>query len=79
MRKLLEKDSVWSFENIYGQEADILKNLVTKPSVLKFFDPKLPTKISCDAPLKGLGAVLKQKYNDSSDCMLLSCHVRVSE
>ena len=32
--KLLEKDSVWSFENIHGQEIDILKNPVTKPTSL---------------------------------------------
>ena len=49
LRKLLEKDSAWNFENIHRQEIDILKNLVTKPRVLKFFDSKLPTKISCDA------------------------------
>ena len=62
--KLLEKDSVWSFENIHRQEIYILKYLVTKLPVLKSFDSKLPTKISCDASLKGLGAVLEQKHND---------------
>ena len=35
------------------------------PPVLKFFDSKLPTKISFVASLKGLGAVLEQKHNDS--------------
>ena len=65
LRKLLEKGSVWSFENIYRQEIDILKNLVTMPPVLKFLDSKLPTKISCHAALKGLVAVLEQKHNDS--------------
>ena len=34
--KLLERDPVWSFENIHRQEIDILKNPVTKPPVLKF-------------------------------------------
>ena len=65
LHKLLEKGSVWSFENIYRQEIDILKNLVTMPPVLKFLDSKLPTKISCHAALKGLVAVLEQKHNDS--------------
>ena len=64
LRKLLEKGSVWSFENIHRQETDILKNLLTLPPVLKYFDSKLRTKISCDASLKGLGAVLEQKRND---------------
>ena len=65
LRKLLRNDSVWNFENIHRQEIDILKNLLTKPPVLKFFDSKLPVKISCDASLKGPGAVLEQKHNDS--------------
>ena len=59
--KLLEKDSVQSFKNIHRQEIDILENPVTKPPVFKFFDSKLTTKISYDASLKGLGAVLEQK------------------
>ena len=33
------------------------------PPVLKFFDSKLPAKISCNTSLKGLGAVLEQKHN----------------
>ena len=55
---------MWNFENIHRQEIDILKNLLTKSPVLKFVDSKLLTKISCDASLKGLGAVLEQKHND---------------
>ena len=35
LRKLLEKDSVWSFEIIHRQEIGISKNLVTKPSSVK--------------------------------------------
>ena len=61
----LEKGSVRSFENILRQEIDILKRCITIPPVLKFFDSKLPTKISCDASLKGLRAVLEQKHNQS--------------
>ena len=52
-------------ENIHRQEMDILKNLVTTPLVLKFFNSKLPTKISCDASLEGLTTVLEQKHNDT--------------
>ena len=63
--KLLEKDPMQSFKNIHRQEKEILKNLITKAPVLKFFDSKLPTKISCDASLKGLGVVLEQKQNDT--------------
>ena len=32
---------------------------------MKFFDPKLQTKITCDASKFGLGATLEQKFNDN--------------
>ena len=32
--------------------------------MLKFYNPLLPIKISCDASEKGLGTVLEQKEND---------------
>ena len=35
--------------------------LVISPSVLKFYNPLLPIKVSCDASKRGLGAVLEQK------------------
>ena len=31
---------------------------------MKFFDPKLQTKITCDASKCGLGATLEQKFSD---------------
>ena len=31
---------------------------------MKFFDPKLQTKITCDASKFGLGATLEQKFNN---------------
>ena len=60
-----EKVSVRSFENINRQEIDVLKILVTKPPVLKYFDSKLTTKVSYEASLNGLAAVLEQKHNDT--------------
>ena len=37
---------------------------VISPPVLKFCNPFLPIKVSCDASEKGLGAVLEQKENE---------------
>ena len=65
LRKLLEKDSMWYFDAKHRKEVDILKTLVTKPPVLKLFNPDLPIKISCDASMKGLGSVLEQKHQDT--------------
>ena len=54
-RKLLEKDSLWCFKNKHENEIDNLKQLITNSPVLKFYNPKLPMKVLCDASMKGLG------------------------
>ena len=60
LRKLLEKDTLWSSEKPQQDAFDTLKDLVTKAPVLKYFDPKLPTRISSDASKSGLEATLEQ-------------------
>ena len=34
---------------------------------MKFFDPKLQTKITCDASKFGVGATLEQKFKDNCE------------
>ena len=41
-----------------------MKELISDHICLKFFDPKLKTKVTCDASKFGLGATLEQKYDD---------------
>ena len=41
-----------------------MKQLITNSPVLKFYNSELLIKVSCDATMKGLGAVLKQKQHD---------------
>ena len=64
LRKQLVKDTIWHFDENRKKEIDNLKALVTDYSVLKFYNPSLPIKVSCDAFLKGLGTVLQQKHNE---------------
>ena len=63
-KKLLEKDTEWYFDENHKKEIDKLKLLVISPSVLKFYNPVLPIKVSCDASENSLGAVLEQKENE---------------
>ena len=65
LRLLLEKDVEWSFDDQLKTDVDTLKKLVTAAPVLKFLDQHCPTKISCDAFMKGLGAVLEQKHDET--------------
>ena len=63
-RKNIKKDLLYCFENKHENEVDNLKQLITNSPVLKFYNPKLLMQVSCDASMKGLGAVLEQKHHD---------------
>ena len=65
LRVLLEKDIVWSFDTPQQQAFQELKLIITNAPVLKYFDPKLPIKVSSDASKSGLGATLEQKHGDN--------------
>ena len=41
-----------------------IKEIMIRDISLKFFDPDLPTKITCDSTKIGLGATLEQQYPD---------------
>ena len=64
-RVLLEKDIVWSFDTPQQQAFQELKLIITNTPVLKYFDPKLPIKVSSDASKSGLSATLEQKNGDN--------------
>ena len=55
LRKLLEKNTEWCFDKNHKKEMDKLKLLIISPPVLKFYNPLLPVKVSCDASEKGFG------------------------
>ena len=64
LRKLLQKDTKWVFDQNHMKEFDALKKCITMTPVLKKFNEKLPIRISCDASCTGLGAILEQKMDD---------------
>ena len=66
LRSLLEKDTIWSMQDPQIEAIAKLKKLITTSPVLKFYDPNLPTQVSCDASKTGLGAVLEQKHDDDA-------------
>ena len=62
LRKLLEKDIHWSFDQPQINSVEKLKQLITTSPILKYFNPNLPIKVSSDASKEGLGAVLEQYH-----------------
>ena len=65
LRELLGKDCRWYFDKVQENGFKKLKSIITSDAVLKYYDPKLETKISTDASKSGLGASLQQKHVDN--------------
>ena len=65
LRELILKETVWDFNEIHERKFDELKSTISNCASLKFFDPKLQTKITCGASKFGVGATLYQKFNDN--------------
>ena len=60
LRKLLENDTAWHWEEEQKQSYEQLKKLVTNAPTLKFYDVKAPVTLSVDASSEGIGAVILQ-------------------
>ena len=55
---------MWSFDQPQIDAVNRLKQLVTETPVLKFFNTRLPIKISSNASRVGLDAVIEQKHDN---------------
>ena len=60
---LLKNDVEFAWGPAQQAAFDRVKELITKAPVLSFFNPKLPTLLSCDASSYGIGCVLMQDHN----------------
>jgi hypothetical protein len=64
LRSLLKKGVRWVWLDVHQREMDNLKNLICSKPILQFYNPDLPIRITTDASIKGLGAVLQQKHGE---------------
>ena len=62
--RVLEKDTIWSFNKPQRDTFQDLKKMITQSPILKYFDPKLPIKTLSDASAQGLGALLEQLHEN---------------
>lgn len=60
LRELLHKNTAWSWMKPQQDAFEALKEDISHPPVLKFFDPEQPVVLSVDASKAGLGAVCLQ-------------------
>ena len=61
LRQLAKKDVAFVWDSVHDQAFAKLKQLVTAPPVLKFYEPDKELVIQCDAIETGLGAALMQE------------------
>ena len=66
LRKLLRKDTPWSWGKDEKNAFIRLKNLISSDMVVAHFDTSLETSIIVDAGPVGLGAILVQKQTDGT-------------
>ena len=65
LRQLLSKKSSWIWGPDQAQVFAKVKEELSKPRVLHLYNPQAPTKVSADASLYGLGAVLMQQSDSA--------------
>ena len=61
LRELTRKNSRFAWTTQHDAALGEIKQLVTKPPVLKYYEPEKPLVLQCDASEKGLGASLLQE------------------
>ena len=61
MRKLIRKDTTWSWTHEEEKEFEELKTSITTTPTLKYYNVNENVILQCDASKYGLGAVLLQQ------------------
>ncbi|CAK1583539.1 unnamed protein product [Parnassius mnemosyne] len=60
LRVLLKKETEWHWDERHDECLKVIKECLSKPPVLRYYDLDLPITISVDASKSGLGACLMQ-------------------
>jgi len=61
LRELLHKDSIREWNDEHTQAFTTIKQMISSPPILAWYDPQRATRVTADASMYGAGAVLEQK------------------
>ena len=62
--RLQEKNTIWYFDKPQREALQDLKKMIIQSPTLKYFDPKLPIKVSSDVSAQGIRALLEQLHEN---------------
>ena len=60
LRELVHKDTAWYWTDKHTKAFDDIRDAVSSPPLLKYYDVKKPVTLTCDASKSGLGAACLQ-------------------
>lgn len=63
LRKLLRKDVEWTWTETHTSAVNEIKQRIMSPPVLAYFNPELPTIVTCDSSQYAVGCHLSQMHN----------------
>lgn len=61
--QLLQNDTLWSFDKCHIKATSKLKEMITNHTVLQFYNPNLPTKITIDGSKHRFEPTREQNHN----------------
>ena len=65
LRKLLDKDVDWHFDESHHNTIQRLKHLIMSGAILTYYDPTHALRITADPLKSDLGTVLEQCHEDT--------------
>lgn len=65
--KLLQKDTIWSWDDNCEKAFKKIKEILISSQVLVHFNPDLELRLTVDASKEGIGAVLSHKFQNSEE------------
>ena len=65
--QLLQKDKKWEWSNKQKQSFQEVKQLLSSPNFLVYFDDRKPIVLACDASPFGIGAALSHILEDGTE------------
>ena len=76
LTRLLKKDTPWCWDKDCEDVFSLIKTTFTKAPILRYYDPKLPVILECDASDYAIAAIISQIPPPDDDLRPIAFHAR---